>query len=75
MVKASKSDAKVSSGNVFKSLANGQPLGGAGMWLWRLQWNDVHSRLTARRPWVAVSTKMTLEKGKPVKFTWSLGSP
>lgn len=70
VVKAPKADAKISSGNVFKALANGKPVGGKGMWLWRFQWNEVHAKLSLRKPWLAVSSQLFLEKGKPVKFAW-----
>ena len=71
VVKAVKKSDKISAGNVFKCLATAQkPLGGAAMWIWRFQWNEVHNKLAARKPWVALASDIQLEKGKPVKFTW-----
>ena len=69
-----KASAIISSGNIFRSLAaHGKtPLGGAGIWMWRLQWNEVNCKLVPRKPWVTTSSKITLQKGKPVKFTWAI---
>ena len=63
-------DAKQSSGNVFRKLATKGPLSAGVAWMWRFQWSEVHSKLTARKPFLVVQKDLKLEKNRPVKLAW-----
>ena len=65
-----KPDAKQSSGNIFRKLAIRGPLSGGVAWMWRFQWSEVHSKLTARKPFLVVQQDLKLEKDRPVKLAW-----
>jgi hypothetical protein len=66
-----KGDSKISFGNCFRNLANKSPLEGGAAWMWRFQWSEVHSKLTARKPFLTAKQDMRLEKNKPVKIAWN----
>jgi hypothetical protein len=71
-VSRARADTKVVSGNVFKKLATKSPLeGGIAAWMWRFRWSEVHSKLTALKPFLTISQDLRLEKNKPVKFVWN----
>ncbi len=63
------SDSKSTAGNFFKTFAGKSTLPGLLCWIWRFNYELVHSKLQVRKPLVGLNCTITFEKGKPVKLT------
>lgn len=66
-----------SSGNIAKNVAMKEATVGlnAGVqWLWRYNLDTIHSKMTAKKPFLGTSSDLTLEKDKPLKLTKALAA-